>query len=92
MIEHGGSGAGYVRGCRCDVCTQANTDRCRARRDERLAARVEVNGRLVVVDETQVENHGKRSTYMNWGCRCVPCTDSNTVATNARHAKARMSA
>lgn len=30
--------AGYGRGCRCDVCTKANTDRCRATRERRRNA------------------------------------------------------
>lgn len=71
-VQHGGSGATYVRGCRCDTCRQANTARCGRRRSERKAARVPgPDGRLVA---TTTDRHGTPGAYSNHGCRCVACT------------------
>lgn len=68
--DHGGSGRRYEDGCRCPVCTEAHRVRITRRRNERRAGRVLVDGRLVA---WQAPEHGRRSTYSNWGCRCVLC-------------------
>ena len=70
----------YVNhGCRCDICTAANTEVAmagRRTRTERLAA-----------DPTLAE-HGRRSTYTNWGCRCEPCTEAHSLFLRERRASA----
>lgn len=43
----------------------------RKARQARKARRELVDGRLVAVAAPE---HGKPSTYTNWGCRCLPCT------------------
>ena len=69
-ILHGGSGGGYVRGCRCEDCTEANRLRCKAQ--------VERRRKLLARNPTVVE-HGRDSTYTNWGCRCGPCTEAHST-------------
>ena len=67
MTEQHGYNA-YRRGCRCDICRAANTERCaeyRAKRLERAAS----DG---VPDDVE---HG-HSAYQNWGCRCDICRAS----------------
>lgn len=57
--------------CRCDECRYANRLYQRdasARRAARLA------------DEFDRLPHGSTSTYINWGCRCIPCADAQSVA------------
>lgn len=63
-IIHGGSGGGYVRGCRCEDCTEANRLRCKRRAEER---------RQLLLADPSLAPHGKDSTYTNWGCRCDEC-------------------
>lgn len=50
----------------------------RAQRNKaaRLARRVLIDGRLVA--PLPEEKHGLRSTYVNHGCQCGPCTDAAT--------------
>lgn len=68
-IVHGGSGAGYSRGCRCEECTEANTLRYREQFQHRQ--------RLLARNPDCVE-HGRVSTYVNWGCRCDPCKEAQS--------------
>lgn len=58
------------KGCRCDECRKANTERMRAVRKDRYE-----RTRLFGLPDS-VE-HG-RSAYVNWGCRCDKCTASNS--------------
>lgn len=88
MPEHGGSGSGYSKGCRCLPCSVANSDRLRRRRKERLDARIMVEGRWFQPDEKVVDKHGTRAVYVNWGCRCLPCTEANSAETNRVREKA----
>lgn len=44
----------------------------------RYEKRVEIDGRLVAVEAPR---HGVTSSYGNWGCRCVPCTEAHRVYT-----------
>lgn len=61
---------GYVYyGCRCPVCTRANTDRANKQRAAR-AARVAQGDPAVP--------HGTTGGYTNWGCHCEACTKANT--------------
>ena len=62
--EHGK--ARYDRGCRCTVCTAANTDRARRQRADRLARTI-ANGWIAPIDK-----HGY-TTAENWYCRCDVC-------------------
>jgi hypothetical protein len=67
---------GYLHyGCRCPVCTRANTDRARVQRAVRLA-RMQAGDPAVP--------HGTPGGYTNWGCRCPGCTRANTDKCLAR--------
>jgi hypothetical protein len=61
--SHGTPGK-YAEGCRCDVCTDANTAR-------NYASKVKREGR-----EPTVHN---ASTYRNWGHRCDECVEANRL-------------
>jgi hypothetical protein len=62
-VTHGGTGTGYAHhGCRCDDCTDANTERVARRAAERRG------------ESPPPESHGKAATYRNWGCRCDRCS------------------
>jgi WhiB family redox-sensing transcriptional regulator len=64
-IKHG-TRSGYVRGCRCDECSQARRDYENKRNAEmRVGAR-----------PRPVAQHGSRSKY-RYGCRCEDCTEAN---------------
>lgn len=54
-------------GCRCDLCSAANSLRMRQQR-ERRSGRVIPDGL-----------HGKSTTYTNYKCRCEPCRDAHKV-------------
>lgn len=74
-IPHGGSGNGYSnRGCRCELCTKANRERCKKRSIARSAE----------VKDPNDPRHGKASFYINHGCRCQPCTTANTDYARSR--------
>lgn len=61
---------GYVKyGCRCPVCTAANTRRAGIMR----AAR-----RVRVAQGDPAVPHGTQGGYTNWGCHCKECTRANT--------------
>lgn len=59
--------------CHCDTCREDHRLYIARRRAERGAERVLVEGRLVHPRAT----HGCASSYVNWGCRCVPCTSAH---------------
>jgi hypothetical protein len=83
VIRHGVTA--YVHhGCRCPVCTAANTARHRPARARRWASRELIDGRLVA---TQAETHGTWSTYANWGCRCKPCDDAAVIENRRQREK-----
>lgn len=66
-VKHGGSGTAYSNyGCRCPECKQANSERAKRRRKERVGE---------IPPETA---HGKYSTYSNWGCRCDDCVKAGS--------------
>lgn len=58
--------------------------RARAARHARAELRVLIGDRLVAsedgINPLPPERHGKPSTYTNWMCRCVPCTDVAVAA------------
>lgn len=51
-------------GCRCEVCTAANTEYATAARNRRIVR---------LLNDPSLATHGKASTYINWGCRCDEC-------------------
>jgi hypothetical protein len=74
LIEHGING--YVHyGCRCEICTAANTARIAAARARRLARPV----------PSRV--HGTLNGYNNYGCRCERCTEAHSADLRDRRAK-----
>lgn len=54
-------------------------------RELRGRLRVPVDGRLVA----PVAQHGSESTYVNWLCRCVPCTDAAREGGRERRHRAK---
>lgn len=63
---------GYLHyGCRCPVCTAANTARAKRQRAARFL-------RMKAGDPAVP--HGTAGGYSNWGCRCPKCTKANTDA------------
>jgi hypothetical protein len=71
-MKHGRSA--YVgRGCRCDICRDANKD-YQARLRQRLRERV-------TGDESW---HGTVGGYTNHGCRCEPCSRAQRDTVRAR--------
>lgn len=66
--SHGASGYRSY-GCRCDVCTAANTERARGERAARKAR---------FADNPNLAPHGSVHTYGNWGCRCAACKAANS--------------
>jgi len=70
MTAGHGTRARYQAGCRCDACTAANAAYWQRRTAER---------RQLLAEGCDVE-HGKRSTYINWGCRCATCVQVNSEA------------
>lgn len=68
-IKHGTGHAYRVRMCRCDLCTEANTEGGRRERERRKAMAKE--------DPASVP-HGK-SGYANFGCRCEICVQAKSL-------------
>lgn len=75
MAKHTPGVGGYVRGCRCAKCLKAGRAAARERRKQ--------NAERLAADPTIVE-HGKASTYTNWGCKCEACTKAATAANQAQ--------
>lgn len=74
--EHGGSGAMYNRGCRCEPCKARHRERMTEGNKRRWAQRVTgANGDWFAAS---VLDHGTSSAYTNWGCRCDPCRGAAT--------------
>lgn len=78
MTSHG-TVSRYNTGCRCGLCTRANSSRATTNRKLRLARRIEIDGRLTA--PLPPERHGVWSTYTNHGCRCEACTVENSTRT-----------
>jgi hypothetical protein len=81
-----GTTTGYVTPyrCRCDRCRAAWAAWTAQRNSQR---------RQLLAEGVDVE-HGSRSTYGNWGCRCRPCKDAANVYRRdwyARRVKAAVS-
>lgn len=73
MTRSHGTAGRYQKGCRCDVCTDANTERNRLGIQSRIGREPEVHN---------------ASTYRNWGCTCDICTKANRERMNRNHAAA----
>lgn len=69
----------YAHGCRCELCSEANTGFHRTARQER-AERLARDPSIVV--------HGRASTYTNWCCRCLACITAHAEECR-KHAEAR---
>lgn len=70
-FKHGESGyANY--GCRCDICTQANTEKLARIRGNNADERIEVDGRMI----HPLAKHGTLNGYQYYKCRCRACTDA----------------
>lgn len=65
-VEHGNAATyrSSYYACRCDACTQANTDRSRKERAARRAKGLPEGD----------ERHGTITGYRTWGCRCGACS------------------
>ena len=72
---HQGSLARYQAGCRCQACRRAY--RVNAAHHQDIARLLRAHPELAtrIVPPAQ---HGLRSTYVRWGCRCDPCKAANT--------------
>ena len=81
-----GSSDGYVRGCSCACCRQAQIDA-----HKRSRTRVHTAKKTVNVSQTQAERHaamladlsdprhGTTNGYGTYKCRCDRCTEANTI-------------
>lgn len=63
-------------------------DRWKAGQARRYAQRVMVGGRLVHPNAV----HGSNASYTGYGCRCVPCSESHTVARRRSYVKKEVAA
>lgn len=68
-IKHGTHQAYVVRGCRCEVCTAANSKRVQEGRIRRIEKQ-----KLGLADF----QHG-RNGYTNYGCRCETCVQDKAA-------------
>lgn len=85
-MKHGSYSTYVNYRCRCGMCrAAANAYQGEAKR-KRRAARVMVGGRLVAPGA--YVRHGDYSTYVNYSCRCVPCTTARTQRERDRRAVA----
>lgn len=65
MATHGIKST-YNSGCRCNLCTEANTAYCKKYRDRRVQA---------AATNPDTVSHGITG-YINWGCRCNVCKEA----------------
>lgn len=66
-----GTPTAYIGGCRCLLC-KAGWARAQAERVESRRRRL--------AEDFYVVTHGLNSTYVNWGCRCSPCSEAHAIA------------
>lgn len=76
----------YSGGCRCKHCRKANTEYNLELRQAKAKARVLIDGHLTA--PVAEDRHGLNSTYVNWMCRCLPCTDAAIEASRDRRRRA----
>lgn len=58
--------AGYRQGCRCESCTNIHRVNFLRQKTSRALRQHEAT-------------HGRASTYLNWSCRCTPCTEAHSA-------------
>lgn len=75
QIPHGTSGGYSNYGCRCALCSAANSAVCLSGRKRRTE------------DETPEHVHGTTNGYSNYGCRCEPCTKAHSAVVDAWRVK-----
>lgn len=86
MSRH--SANAYKNGyCRCPVCTSLHSEEKAAVKRARLAAREDIDCVLIAVAVPE-ENHGRASTYRNYGCRCDPCRAAEAAKYEERKRRA----
>jgi hypothetical protein len=75
--------------CRGDDCRRAHKENHQRKRDERMNERELIDGRWTATNPKLT--HGKPTTYVNWVCRCVPCTNAHAERTyrNAQRRRER---
>lgn len=60
----------FMQGCKnleCKVADSKYTKELRARRKQAL------------INDPTLKEHGKPSTYINWGCRCYRCRTAHSA-------------
>lgn len=69
----------YAQGCHCTECRAAHAERHQEQQRRRMS------------DPAAADRagHGKASTYQNYACRCVPCTEANSAKSAAYKAQRR---
>lgn len=77
---HGRHGT-YNAGCRCDECKAAQVTKVLAERRSRRA-------KLDLYPDLPID-HGKYTTYNNWGCRCDLCIEAYRVHRSGQRARKR---
>jgi hypothetical protein len=82
--QHGTYSAYQQRKCRCDLCSAASAAYRKSRITALRTGREKVGGRLV----HPMAPHGTKNGYGNYGCRCVPCFNSQSEANRKRRQKA----
>ncbi len=78
----------YANGCRCEVCRAAKAAYMRTKRAATLALSrrfTDDRGRYLAQGIT----HGTAAGYVDYRCRCRPCTTAATAKT-ARERRAQM--
>lgn len=79
--ERHGTINGYVNHmCRCDLCTDANTEEQQKQRSKRA------------LREPPPESHGTPSCYVNWKCRRPECREAYNAEARARRARQKQEA
>jgi hypothetical protein len=78
-VSHGDRSC-YVHGCRRLECVKANADYVRERR-----RRFRDDGRPIP-DRVK---HGLAATYVNYGCKCGPCTEANSRKSAEQYRRSR---
>lgn len=79
LIQHG-TPARFRSGCRCKLCV----NRQKACRSKRRLIQLQRHLDMLAKDFNCVK-HGSLSTYTNWGCRCVDCSEA--MAAYSRRAR-----
>lgn len=84
--KHGSRSGHSVYGCECDKCMSYMRSLVQKKRHGLKAQREEIDGRMVstVLGTRGHPKHGTAQGYVDYFCRCVPCTKANTADVIAR--------